>query len=87
MVYIVVVVYIHVDHYARGFLTVKVGKTKFRGLCLSPLSRTLCQLTKLIRNKKGGSFQFGAVPLSRVIAKKAATFKFPSLKMRNPFIF
>ena len=84
MVYIVVVVYIH---YARGFLTVKVGKTKFRGLCLSPLSRTLCQLTKLIRNKKGGSFQFGAVPLSRVIAKKAATFKFPSLKMRNSFIF
>ena len=55
MVYIVVVVYIHVDHYARGFLTVKVGKTKFRGLCLSPLSRALGQLSKY-EIKKGGHF-------------------------------
>ena len=34
LVYIVVVVGLHVDHYGRSFLPFKVGKTQFRGLCL-----------------------------------------------------
>ena len=39
----------------RGILTFKVGKTQFRGLCLSPLSRALGQLSKY-EIKKGGHF-------------------------------
>ena len=46
---------LHVDHSAQGFLTFKVGKTQFRGLCLSPLSRALGQLSKY-EIKKGGHF-------------------------------
>ena len=37
---------LYLDHYGRGFFTFKVVKTQFRGLCLSPLSRTLGQLSK-----------------------------------------
>ena len=52
---------LHVDHSAQGFLTFKVGKTQFKGLCLLPLSRALGQLSKY-EIKKGGSFHFEAVP-------------------------
>ena len=42
----VLMVYIALDHYTQGFLTFKVGKTQFQGLCLLPLSRALGQLSK-----------------------------------------
>ena len=53
---------LHVDQSPQGFLTFKVGKTQFRGLCLSPLSRALGQLSYY--EKKGGSFHFKPVPLN-----------------------
>merc|ERR1711860_257085 len=46
---------LHVDRLQGGFLTFTVGKTQFRGLCLSPLGRALSELSKYAI-KKGGHF-------------------------------
>ena len=58
MGYIVGIMYMYPILY-EVYLTFKVGKTQFRGLCLSLLSGATIKLGK----ERGGAFHFEAVPL------------------------
>ena len=59
-----------VPHSVRGFSTFKVGNTQFRGLCLSPLSRALGQLSKYEIKKGGHLFEAVLLRILSVHPKK-----------------